>query len=327
MSFTQIPRKFDRLYRSKLFVPGSKPELVAKIFDRGIPDCVCLDLEDAVAPADKVQARRNVVKLLNEADFRDIFVTVRINGLDTHWCYRDVIELIEEGGERLDTIMIPKAGKAADIYAIDMLITQASAAAGRKKEIGIEVIIETAMGLENINEICAGSSRMQSVHFGPADFAASMGMRTTSIGGAQKEYRVLTDPDEAGKRELHWGDVWNYPLMRMVAAARAQGLTPIDGPFGNFSDPDGFRAQAMRAAVMGCEGKWAIHPSQIALANEIFTPPPEAVEKARGIIAAMMEAEAKGAGAVTYKGGLVDRASVRQAEVIVKKMQQIEGRK
>jgi malyl-CoA/(S)-citramalyl-CoA lyase len=151
-----------------------------------------------------------------------------------------------------------------------------------------------------------------------------MGMRTTSIGGAQRDYQVLTDPDDTGMRLRHWGDVWNYPLMRMVAAARAAGLTPIDGPFGDFSDAEGFRAQAKRAAVMGCEGKWAIHPSQIALANEIFTPPKAEVERAQRIIAAMAEAEASGAGAVTYKGGLVDRASVRQAEVIVAKMRQIE---
>ena len=324
MSFTQIPRSFDRLYRSKLFVPGSKPDLFPKIFNRAAPDCVCLDLEDSVAPADKVQARRNIVKALNEVDFREAFVTVRINGLDTQWCYRDVIEIVEEGGSRLDAIMIPKAGRGADVYAIDMLITQASEFAKLKKRIGLEVIIETAAGIEYINEICAGSSRMQTVHFGPADFAASMGMRTTSIGGAQRDYQVLTDPDESGMRVRHWGDVWNYPLMRMVAAARAAGLTPIDGPFGDFSDADGFKAQARRAAVMGCEGKWAIHPNQIALANEVFTPPPAEVERAKGILAAMAEAEASGAGAVTYKGGLVDRASVRQAEVIVAKMRQIE---
>ena len=203
MSFTQVPRNFDRLYRSKLFVPGSKPDLFTKVFSRSVPDSVCLDLEDSVAPADKPQARRNVVKALNEVDFRNAFVTVRINGLDTHWCYRDVIEIIEEGGSRLDAILIPKAGRGADIYAIDMLITQASEFAKLKKQIGLEVIIETAAGIEYINEICMGSPRMQSVHFNPADFAASIGMRTTSIGGAQRDYQVLSDPDETGMRTHH----------------------------------------------------------------------------------------------------------------------------
>jgi malyl-CoA/(S)-citramalyl-CoA lyase len=323
MSFTPQPRRFDRLYRSKLFVPGSKPELVAKIFAKADPDCICLDLEDAVAPADKPAARAHVVRALNVAEFRDKFVTVRINGLDTPWCYRDVIAMVEEGGERIDAILIPKVGQAADVYAIDMLMTQASASVGRQKQIGLEVLIESAAGLEHVEAICAASARLQSVHFGAADFAASMGMRTTNIGGSNADYRVLTDPDAAGARAAHWGDLWHYPLMRIVAAARLSGLVPIDGPFGNYSDPEGFRSQAMRTAVMGFEGKWAIHPAQVALANEIYTPPKEEVEKAQGILKAMAEAQAAGAGAVTYRGGLVDRASIRQAEVIVKKMRQI----
>jgi len=323
MSFTIQPRRFDRLYRSKLFVPGSKPELVAKIFAKADPDCICLDLEDSVAPADKTAARGHVVRALNETDFKDKFVTARINGLDTPWCYRDVIALVEEGGERLDAILIPKTGQAADVYAIDMLMTQASAAVGRKKAIGLEVLIESASGVEHAEAICAASPRLQTVHFGAADYAASTGMRTTNIGGSNADYAVLTDAESSGARQTHWGDLWHYPLMRIVAAARLNGLVPIDGPFGNFSDPDGFRSQAMRTAVMGFEGKWAIHPNQVALANEIYTPPKEEVEKAEGILKAMAEAHAAGAGAVTYRGGLVDRASIRQAEVIVKKMQQI----
>lgn len=323
MSFHQPQRRFDRLYRSKLFVPGSKPELFAKIFAKANPDCICLDLEDAVAPADKPRARENVVRALNEIDFKDKFVTARINGLDTPWCYKDVIALVEEGGERLDAIMIPKVGQGADVYAIDMLMTQASLAAGRRKQIGLEVIIESAAGLEHVEAISAASPRMQTVHFGAADYAASTGMRTTNIGGSNADYTVLTDADASGKRAAHWGDLWHYPLMRIVAAARLNGLVPIDGPFGNYSDPEGFRSQAMRTAVMGFEGKWAIHPGQVALANEIYTPPAAEVEKAEGILKAMAEAQASGSGAVTYKGGLVDRASVRQAEVIVQKMKQI----
>ena len=147
-------------------------------------------------------------------------ITIRINGLDTHYCYRDVIEVVEQGGERLDALMVPKVGVGSDIYAIDMLITQVETAIGRKRKIAIEVLLESAMGLENVNSICASSKRIETMHFGAADFAASMNMRTTNIGGNNPDFVVLTDPDDEGRRESHWADLWHYPLMRMVAAAR-----------------------------------------------------------------------------------------------------------
>jgi malyl-CoA/(S)-citramalyl-CoA lyase len=317
MSFTAVERRSSRLYRSKLFVPGSRPELFEKAA-RSAADVLCLDLEDAVAPTDKDKARDNIVAALNEVDFGDKTVTVRINGLDTHYCYRDVIALVEKGGERLDAIMVPKVGVAADIYAIDMLISQASWAVGRKKRIMMEAIIESALGIENVNAIAGASPRMESLHFGAADYAASTGMRTTNIGGANADYTILTDADDNGRRETHWADLWHYPLIRMVAAARAHGLTPIDGPFGDYSDDEGFRNQSRRTAVLGCEGKWAIHPKQVPLANEIYSPPAHEVEKAEAILAAMKEAQGKGLGAATYKGTLIDAASIRQAEVIVR---------
>lgn len=325
MSFTTVERASAPLYRSKLFLPGSQVKFFEKAA-KGPADVVCLDLEDAVAPADKVQARTNVVRALNEVDFGDKIVTVRVNGLDTHLAYRDIIDLVELGGERLDAIMIPKVGVAADLYAVDMLITQASKAVGRKKRIKLEVILETALGMTNIDEICGASKRLESVHFGSADYAASAGMRTTNIGGGNADYVMLTDKDAAGERQRHWTDLWHYPLIRMVAAARAHGITPIDGPFGDYNDPEGFRAQANRTAILGCEGKWAIHPNQVPLANEVFTPPAAEVEKARAILAAMAEAQASGAGAATYKGVLIDAASIRQAEVIVKQADIIAAR-
>jgi len=325
MSFTTVERASAPLYRSKLFVPGSQIKFFEKAA-KGPADVICLDLEDAVAPADKPQARANVVKALNETDWGDQIVTVRINGLDTHWCYRDVIDLIEMGGERLDAIMIPKVGVAADVYAIDMLMTQAGKAVGRKKYVRLEVILESALGMTNIDAICAASKRMESVHFGSADYAASAGMRTTNIGGGNADYGMLTDADSGGARSFHWNDLWHYPLIRMVAAARAHGLTPIDGPFGDYNDPEGFRAQARRTAILGCEGKWAIHPAQVPLANEVFTPPAAEVEKANAILKAMKEAQEQGLGAATYKGQLIDAASVRQAEVIVKQMAMIAER-
>jgi len=323
VSFTSIERKAPvRLNRSKLFVPGSQTKFFEKAA-AGPADVICLDLEDAVAPSDKDKARDNIIQALNDVNWGNKAVTCRINGLDTHWCYRDVIALVEKGGERLDAIMIPKVGVAADVYAIDALITQASAAVGRKKKIGLEVIIETVLGLTNIDEIAGASKRLESLHFGSADYAASSGMRTTNIGGGNADYVMLTDKDEAGGRVRHWNDLWHYPLFRMVTAARAHGLIPVDGPFGDYSDPEGFRVQSMRTAVLGCEGKWAIHPSQVALANEIYTPPVKEFERAEAILAAMKTAQENGAGAATLGGVLIDAASIRQAHVIVKQMQMI----
>jgi malyl-CoA/(S)-citramalyl-CoA lyase len=213
--------------------------------------------------------------------------------------------------------MIPKVGTAADVYAVDVLVTQIEQAKSRKKRLGFELIIETALGMANINEIAAASKRNESLHFGVADYAASTRARTTAIGGPNVDYVVLTDPDAGGGRLTHWGDMWHYAIARIVVAARANGLRPIDGPFGDFSDAEGFKAQARRAAVLGCDGKWAIHPSQIVLANEIFTPPAKDVDRARRILAAMAEAESAGRGAVSLDGRLIDLASIRQAQNLV----------
>ncbi|HEY2071561.1 MAG TPA: CoA ester lyase [Rhizomicrobium sp.] len=324
MSFRPVVRQVPpRLYRSKLFVPGARPALFEKAA-ASAADVVCLDLEDAVAPSDKDKARDNIVAALNDVNWGSKIVTVRINGLDTDFCYRDVLALVEKGGERLDAIMIPKVGSGADVYAIDMLITQASSFVKRKKKIGLEVIIETVSGLTNIDAIASASPRMETLHFGAADFAASQGMRTTNIGGGNADYVMLSDGP--GERMRHWNDLWHYPLFRLCQAARANGLVPIDGPFGDYSDPDGFRVQANRTAILGCEGKWAIHPSQVALANEIYTPPEKEVARAEAILAAMKDAQEKGLGAVALNGVLIDAASIRQADVIVKQMTMIKNK-
>jgi malyl-CoA/(S)-citramalyl-CoA lyase len=288
-------------------------------------DVIFLDLEDAVAPDEKEQARKNIIKGLNDIDWNTKTMSIRINGLDTHYMYRDVVDIIEQAGERLDLIMIPKVGTAADVYAVDMLTTQVEAAVGLKKRIGFEHIIETALGMQNVTEIAGASKRNESLHFGVADYAASTRARTTIIGGVNPDYSVLTDPLDDGTRMTHWGDMWHYALARMVVAARANGLRPIDGPFGDFQDPDGYRAAAKRAAVLGCEGKWAIHPSQIELANEVMSPSEAEVTKAQRILEAMAEAEAAGKGAVSLDGRLIDYASIRQAEVLVEKARQISG--
>jgi len=322
MSFTIVEQAQARLNRSELAVPGSNPSLFEKAA-KSAADVVFLDLEDAVAPDDKVQARKNIIEALRDIDWGAKTMSVRINGLDTHYMYRDVVDVLEQGGERLDVIMIPKAGTASDIYAVDMLVTQIEAAVSRKKRIGFEMIIETALGMANVDEIAAASARNESLHFGVADYAASTKARTTVIGGPNKLYGVLTDKEGDAPREYHWGDMWHYAVARMVVAARANGLRPIDGPFGDFSDADGFRAQANRAAALGCEGKWAIHPSQIALANEVNSPSDEEVTRAKRIIEAMEQATKEGKGAVALDGRLIDIASIKQAEVMVSKAEQI----
>lgn len=322
MSFFPIEQAPARLNRSELAVPGSQPKMFEKAASSDV-DVIFLDLEDAVAPDEKEEARKSIIRALNELDWGNKTMSVRINGLDTHYMYRDVVDVVEQAGERLDLIMIPKIGTAADVYAVDMLVTQIEDAKGYKKRIGFEHIIETALGMQNVHEIAAASKRNESLHFGVADYAASTRARTTTIGGVNPDYSVLTDPGADSGRDVHWGDMWHYALARMVVAARANGLRPIDGPFGDFQDADGFRAAARRAAVLGCEGKWAIHPSQIALANEIMSPSEAEVTTANRILEAMAEAEAAGKGAVSLDGRLIDYASIRQAEVMVEKARQI----
>jgi malyl-CoA/(S)-citramalyl-CoA lyase len=325
MSFTIVEQAPARLNRSELAVPGSQPQLFEKAA-KSTADVVFLDLEDAVAPDDKPQARKNVIQALRDIDWGRKTMSVRINGLDTHFMYRDVVDVMEQAGERLNLIMIPKVGTAADVYAVDMLVTQCEAAIGRKKRIGFEMIIETALGMQNVHAIASASRRNESLHFGVADYAASTKARTTNIGGANPDYSVLTDKlAGSDRREIHWGDMWHYAIARMVVAARANGLRPVDGPFGDFSDADGYRAAGNRAGVLGCEGKWAIHPSQVALANELFSPSAKEVEKARRILVAMAEAQKAGKGAVALDGRLIDLASIRQAEVLVKKAEQVAG--
>ena len=322
MSFYIVEQATARLNRSELAVPGSSPGMFEKAAATDV-DVIFLDLEDAVAPDEKEQARKNIIEGLNDIDWKGKTMSVRINGLDTHYMYRDVVDLIEQATDKLDLIMIPKIGTVSDVYALDMLVTQAEDAMGAKKRIGFELIIETALGMKNVDEISAASKRLESLHFGVADYAASTKAKTTVIGGPNPNYHVLTDADDAGNREVHWGDMWHYAVARMVVAARANGLRPIDGPFGDFGDADGYIAQANRSATLGCEGKWAIHPSQIELANTVFSPTEEEVTKAQRIIDAMAKATKAGKGAVTLDGRLIDIASIKQAEVMVKKAKQI----
>ncbi|MES2665315.1 MAG: L-malyl-CoA/beta-methylmalyl-CoA lyase [Pseudomonadota bacterium] len=318
MSFRPQPSPPARPNRCQLFGPGSRPALFAKMA-ASAADVVNLDLEDSVAPSDKASARANIIAATRDVDWVNKTLSVRINGLDTPWWYRDVVDLMEQAGDRLDMIMIPKVGCAADVYAVDALVTAAERAMGRTRPIAFEVIIESAAGIAHVEEIAASSPRLQAMSLGAADFAASMGMQTTGIGGTQENYYML----QAGVR--HWSDPWHWAQAAIVAACRTHGVLPVDGPFGDFSDDEGYRAQARRSATLGMVGKWAIHPRQIALANEVFTPSDAAVAEAREILAAMEDASARGEGATVYKGRLVDIASIKQAEVIVRQSEMIGG--
>ena len=315
-----------RLHRSELAVPGSNVRMLEKAPSLGA-DIVMLDLEDAVAPDDKPQARRNIISALNELDWSDCSVSLRINGLDTHYCYRDIVDVVEQAGQHLDSIMIPKAAGAGDVHLVATLLTQIEEAMGLRRKIALSVLIETAMGMVKCEEIAtACPERMEAMVFGVADYAASLQSHTTSIGGANPDYVVLTDPNGTPDRERHWGDQWHYALARIAVTCRAHGLRPIDGPFGDFNDPEGYLAAARRAAVLGYEGKWAIHPSQIALANEVFTPDERLIDRTHRIIAAMKEAAAEGRGAVSLDGRLIDAASIRMAENLLAKLEQIEAK-
>jgi malyl-CoA/(S)-citramalyl-CoA lyase len=324
MSFTIPPSPPARPNRCQLFAPGTRPEVFAKAA-ASAADVINLDLEDSVAPADKAAARANIVKAVNEIDWGAKTLSVRINGLDSGFWYRDVVDLLEQTEGRLDLIMIPKCGNASDLYAVDALVSSIEWAKGARNKVGFEALIETAQGLANAAGIAAASPRLQSMHLGAADFAASMGMQTTGIGGTQEGYYMLPPKADGAERAPVFADPWHSVTVAIVAACRTHGLLPVDGPFGDFSDPDGFRAQAQRSATLGMVVKWAIHPSQVALANEVFTPSEGKVVEAREILAAMQEAEAKGQGAAVYKGRLIDIASVRQAQVIVKMAELISG--
>jgi malyl-CoA/(S)-citramalyl-CoA lyase len=237
--------------------------------------------------------------------------------------YRDVVDICE-ACPRLDMLLIPKTGVASDVYAVDLLVTQIETAMKRTKRIGFEVLIETALGMANVEAIAQSSRRLEAMSFGVADYAASTRARTTVIGGVNRDSGVLTDKDPEGRREFHWSDPWHAAQTRMLIACRAYGLRPIDGPFGDFNDPEGFRAAANRAAVLGYEGKWAIHPSQVALCNEVFTPSAAEVGRARRIMEAMRQAEREGKGAVSLDGRLIDYASIRMAEALLKKAEAVQ---
>ncbi|MFN0114640.1 MAG: HpcH/HpaI aldolase/citrate lyase family protein [Paracoccaceae bacterium] len=314
MSHTLHPLRRQRLQRSELAVPSSNPAMIDKAA-AGPADYVFLDLEDAVAPPEKEQARKNCIQALNDIDWagKGKTVSVRINGLDTHYMYRDVVDVMEQAGDRVHTLLVPKVGVPADLYMVEAMCNQIEQAKGLKARVGLEALIETALGMANVEAIAQyqGQGRLEALHFGVADFAASMRARTVNIGGLNPNYP---------------GDQWHAAISRMVTACRAFGLRAIDGPFGDFSDPEGYKDGARRAAALGCEGKWAIHPAQVGLANEVFSPTEAEVTRARRIIEELRAAEAQGKGAASLDGKMIDAASERMARNVLVIAEAIAGR-
>jgi citrate lyase subunit beta/citryl-CoA lyase len=293
-----------RLRRCELSTPGSNEKMIEKALGTDA-DVVFLDLEDAVAPNQKVEARGKVIRALKNLDWGKKTRAIRMNNIETEYAYQDVIEVVEQAGEHLDLIIIPKVKAARDIFWVDTLLTQIETRLKRKHRIALECLIEEVEALINVEEIAKSSKRLEAIIFGPGDFSASQGVRMgKTIGGT-----VTTYP----------GDIWHYARSKIVVAARAAGIDPIDGPYADFRNPDGYREEALRSATMGFAGKWAIHPSQITIANEMFSPSQEEVERARQLQAAYAKAEAEGLGAVTFDGVMIDAASVRIIRNVIEK--------
>ena len=292
--------------RSCLSVPGSSEKMLGKAPNLGA-DMVFLDLEDAVAPLEKEAARDKVVKAINDLDWGDAVLCVRVNAWDTKWTYRDVIHVVENASERLDEIMLPKVQSAADVQALDMLLTQIEETTGRKSEVGIEPQIETARGLINVEEICAASPRLETIVFGPADFAASTEMPVLTGGVQIPEYP---------------GDHFHYVFSKILMAGRANGLQVIDGPYLKIRELDALRDYAMRTRILGYDGKWALHPDQVKVINEVFTPTQEQFDHAIDLLQAYEKATTEGGagerkGAVMFGDEMIDEASRKMATKFV----------
>ena len=296
----------DRLERSMLYVPASRWNMIEKAA-ASEADAVCIDLEDAVAADEKPASRANVVRAFRELDFGRKIKAFRINGIDTPFGYRDLIEVVEEIGDRVDVVMMPKAHLPQDVRFVCMLLTQIESAKGFDRQIGLEVQIESAKGFMWLREISEASPRLQALIFGPGDYSATMQMPVANIGELDENDR------------LYPGHRWHAVMHGVVAAARAQGLRAIDGPFAGYRDTAGLEKSARIARVMGFDGKQCIHPSQIAVVNEMFSPSVEEVSRARAVVEAYDEAAKAGRGAVGKDGKMIDYANVRMARALLRK--------
>jgi citrate lyase subunit beta/citryl-CoA lyase len=285
----------SRLRRSELATPGSQQKMIAKAAESDA-DMVFLDLEDAVAPAEKERARAQVIAALNELDWGRKLRAVRINSMDTVWAHDDIIDVVARAGPHLDIIIIPKVKAPRDVWFVETLLAQLEAKLRLGRRIGLEVLIEETEALARVEEIAAASPRLEALILGVGDLSASQGIRTGHISDPAMRYP---------------GDMWHYARNRMIVAARANGLDAIDGPYPNYRDADGYRREASWGSTLGCVGKWCIHPSQIEVANDVFAPTEKEIALARRMCDAYEAAQTGGAGAAGESGVLVDAASAR----------------
>jgi citrate lyase subunit beta/citryl-CoA lyase len=290
-----------RLRRSILSVPGSELSKLEKA--AGLtPDVVMLDLEDAVAPARKEDARALVVEALSRLEWRPQGVAVRINPVSSRWCLDDVIALVGAAGTRLDLLVVPKVESAAQVHFLDHLLTALERRRGRVVPIALDLQIETVLGVDRVEEIASSASRIECLTFGPGDYGATIGVSQLSIGAIDRGYP---------------GDQWHYVLSRIVVAAKARGLAAVDGPYAAIRDLDGLREAALRARAVGCNGKWALHPDQIAVVNEVFSPGPEEIARAQAIVDALAGASDEGRGVLAHGDEMIDEATRKTAEDVL----------
>ena len=299
-----------RLRRSVLSVPGSSEKMISKAV--ALPaDEIMLDLEDGVALEEKEDARAKVIRSFLDYDWEGRVRACRINGLDTPFAYRDIIDVVEQAGTTVDVLVIPKVEKVADLQFVDLLLTQIELRMGLEKRIALEASIETALGMLNVREIAFASHRLEALVFGIADYGASLTMPSPGLSG------------HGDGEEQYPGHRWHFPLSRMVMAAKAAGLAAIDAPYGDFRDQAGLKRSSQIAASLGYDGKWAIHPDQLEIVNKTFTPSDDDINLARRILQAYRKAEAAGEGATALDGKMVDGGSIRLARITYEKARRL----
>jgi malyl-CoA/(S)-citramalyl-CoA lyase len=314
--FRELPLRLERMIH---FVPPHIEKIRAKVPDLAREVDVLLgNLEDGVLADAKVTARQGFIDMARSVEFGATGLWVRINSLSSPWALDDVTEIMGAVGGELDAIMLPKVEGPWDIHYLDQLLAQLEAKHALSHPILIHAILETAEGVMNVEAIASASPRLHGLSLGPADLAASRAMKTTRVGGGHPDYKVLADPG-AGARAAYQQDLWHYTIGRMVDACAANGIKPLYGPFGDFSDPEGCEAQFRNAFLQGCVGAWSLHPSQIEIAKRVFSPDPKEVAFAKKILAAMPD----GTGAALIDGKMQDDATWRQAKVIVDLARQV----
>jgi malyl-CoA/(S)-citramalyl-CoA lyase len=299
------------------FFDPSNPKMAAKVPDIAKKvDILLGNLEDAIQSDKKIEAREGLVKIAKETTFGDTQLWTRVNSLDSPWALDDFIRLVTEIGDKLDVIMVPKVEGAWDIHYVDRLLAQLEAKAGLKRALLIHAILETSLGVVNVEEIATASPRMQGMSFGPADLAASRRMKTTRVGGGHPAYQVIDDPDPDNSdapRVTAQQDPWHYSIARMVDACTSAGILPFYGPYGDIKDVQGCETQFRAAFLLGCVGAWSLHPVQIEIAKKVFSPPPEEVKFAKKVLEAIPD----GRGVHMIDGKMQDDATWKQCKVMV----------